>query len=115
MLDSDNEYWKLIPGFDGHMASNLGRIKSIDHISKKGCTYPVKGKIRKQVVNKRGYYRIQLIHRGKNFQAHQLIALTFLPNPNNYPSINHINGIKTDNRIEKLRVVYTKTKYPSCF
>lgn len=102
MQDSDSEYWKVIPGFPGHMASSMGRIKSINHTSNRGLPYPVKGKIRKQLINKRGYCRIQLIHKGKNYQAHQLIALTFLENPNNYTSINHINGIKTDNRIENL-------------
>lgn len=39
-------------------------------------------------------YNLSLIHR--------IIAETFIPNPNNYPCINHINGVKTDNRIENL-------------
>lgn len=33
---------------------------------------------------------------------HRIIALTFIPNPNNYPVVNHINGNKLDNRVENL-------------
>lgn len=94
----DVEEWKIIPGYSGYMASTLGRIKSIDHKTDTG--YTVKSKIRKQHISKmHGYLRIQLRHRQKYFQAHQVIALTFLPNPKGCKSVNHINGIKTDNRV----------------
>ena len=36
------------------------------------------------------------------FYIHRLIALNFIPNPNNLDTVNHINGIKTDNSIENL-------------
>lgn len=50
------------------------------------------------------YLHIQLCNRftRKNFSIHRLVALTFLENTENKPCVNHINWIKTDNRIENL-------------
>ena len=47
-----------------------------------------------------GYKTIN--YKNKTYYVHRLVAEAFIPNPNNYPCINHINGVKTDNRIENL-------------
>jgi hypothetical protein len=54
-----------------------------------------------------GYYRTSLSNntKVKSYRVHRLIALAYIPNPDNKPHIDHINRIKTDNRIENLRWV----------
>ena len=55
----------------------------------------------------KGYKRIQLRKNNTriNYLIHRLISINFIPNPNNLPVVDHINRIKTDNRIENLRWV----------
>ena len=102
------EVWKDIPDFEGYyQASNLGRIRSVDRYVKYKNTDGValrKGKILSPKTSNKGYLETTLMKEGKNYykRIHQLIASAFLPNPNNYPQINHINEDKKDNRVENL-------------
>jgi len=53
----------------------------------------------------KGYKRIALVDsngKRKMWLVHRLVALTYIPNPNNLPFVNHINGVTTDNRVENL-------------
>jgi len=97
LKDLPNEVWKPMVEFNSqYLVSNLGRIKSIRF---------KKTKIIKSCMNNRGYIRIGLQSVDKHFVnrlVHREVANAFLKNPNNYPQINHKNGIKWDNRIENL-------------
>lgn len=102
------EIWKKIIGFENqYEISNVGNLRSIDRLVDhyKGGKRLYKGSIKKIRLNDKGYYRCNLKKEGKryDFTVHRLVAIAFLENlDNNKKIINHINGIKTDNRVENL-------------
>lgn len=95
--------WKNIKGFEGYYKYNpsTGQILSVG--GRIGCHR--KNHILKEYLDTNGYPHVILQINGKKyyFKVHKLIAMNELPNPNNLPTIDHINGIKTDNRVENLR------------
>lgn len=90
----EKEIWKDVVGFEGlYQVSNLGNIRNrfMRRISKNRMKW-------------NGYLEAVLCKDNKiyYFRIHRLVAEAFIPNPNNYPVINHINSNRSDNRVENL-------------
>ena len=88
------EEFRVLKDFDNYKISNLGRIYSI---KRRACL-----KVKK--LGNSGYYQVRLFKDGSYIykNLHRLIAETFISNPNNYRTVNHINGNKLDNRVDNL-------------
>lgn len=101
------EIWKDIPGYEGvYQASTFGRISSISHYQGRwNKVYTRKRRfILKQFFDKDGYLSVSVSKNCRNVRSlvHRLVALTFIPNPNQLPQINHKDENKANNRVENL-------------
>lgn len=112
------EEWRPVVGYEGlYEVSDWGNVRSVDRcincLSRYGTqkTNFLKGKkINSAIGNKYGHLMVRLSKNGKPFKKwiHRLVAEAFIPNPDNKPEIDHIDGIPTNNFLSNLRWVTHK-------
>ena len=90
------EEWRDIKGYEGkYKISSYGKVKSLKHKDEK---------LLKPSYDKDGYKQVILCDNGKDKKwfIHRLVAIHFLPNPNNLPQVNHKDEDKANNVVENL-------------
>lgn len=107
-MKSEKEIWEPVVGLENrYMISSLGRVKSLayDLVDSIGRHVHRKEKLMKvKVCSNTGYPQVNLLAGEKNkpFSIHRLIAEAFIPNPNNYPCVNHIDEDRSNSVLDNL-------------
>jgi hypothetical protein len=95
---TNNEIWEPIKDYESlYLVSNYGRVKSLSHINNLGKLRPEC--ILGNRLTDRGYHTAVLYKNGvrKTFKTHRLVSIAFIPNTENKPFVNHIDGVKSNN------------------
>lgn len=102
------EVWKPVVGYEGlYEVSNMCRVRTVDHYVNNRLHNGLKivrGRIKQQYYQKDGRPAVELSRYGINrrFPTYRLVAMAFIPNPNNLPEINHIDENPANNSIDNL-------------
>lgn len=104
-----HEVWLPISGYEGlYEISNLGRVKALAKTVISGIRGTAIRNHSEAILTitytNKGYCRHQLAKEGivKIYSTHRLVAIHFIPNPNNLPEVNHIDTDKRNNQVDNL-------------
>ena len=108
-----DEIWMPVQGYEGiYDVSNLGRVRSLtrvvsiySYLTNTMFERTIESRIKSIHHDKYGYGMVNLKKNGEHRteKVHRLVAKAFIPNPQNKPCVDHINGVRDDNRVENLR------------
>ena len=120
-MDEQEEIWKDIPGYEGYyQVSNFGRVKSLERtvVTIEG-TQHLRERFMKTQINKYGY-EVAYLHKyrvRKSFVVHRLIGMAFLgySSQNRKYALDHIDGNKTNNILQNLRIVSWRENCSTCY
>lgn len=121
IMDSKPEEWQWVVGYEGHYKiSNEGRVFS----ASRAITAPsnrkrfLVGKIMRARISPQDggcYIVLSKNNRRKTVKVHRLVAIAFIPNPENKKTVNHIDGNRSNNRIENLEwATFSENGLHSC-
>ena len=121
MMREGNELWKDILEYEGlYQVSSQGRVRSVSrwNVDRLGRKRFLRGKVLSPSRMHNGYFALVFKKNGKSALklVHRLVAEAFIDNPIDKPQVNHINEIKSDNRVENLNWVTGKenVNYGTC-
>jgi len=101
VLNELKEIWKEIEGFEGrYQVSNLGRVMSL--VTNHGKQ---RQKLKPQYERRYMFVNLSVKNRGHTKDVHRMVANAFVPNPDNKPMVNHIDGVKLNNNASNLEWV----------
>lgn len=105
-MSNSDEIWREIPNTDGYYeVSNLGRVRSWRNNRFGRMENPRIMKLGNHNGGRSGYYKITMSFKGKGVKqslVHRLVAQAFIPNPENKPEVNHLDGNGRNNHVSNL-------------
>ena len=107
MVEKEKTIWRQYPDYPFIEVSQFGQIRTKDrYVPDKGGKRLIRGRVLKQELNpyRGGYMSVEFRVKGKtvHLYVHRAVAICYIPNPNNFPQVNHIDNDPTNNVVSNL-------------